>query len=174
MQSFAQRLASTQYQLYLIQEQKEVICFMRMTVSSKRTWSIIMIVSLIFSMLGIPPSTADANSAPSQVTLVGTLQSELGHSADWDPRRRDNHERYGERRIQVYRRLARGIVRIQDCDRRQVGRELRLRPLFQSERSKQGWQHPHNARSRFPGYLLLQSWDSPDRGFYILRSDRGG
>lgn len=58
---------------------------MRMTVSSKRTWSIIMIVSLIFSMLGIPPSTADANSAPSQVTLVGTLQSELGHSADWDP-----------------------------------------------------------------------------------------
>ena len=124
---------------------------MRMTVSSKRTWSIIMIVSLIFSMLGIPPSTADANSAPSQVTLVGTLQSELGHSADWD-RRRDNHERYGERRIQVYR-LARGIVRIQDCDRRQVGRELRLRPLFQSERSKQGWQHPHNARSRFPGYL---------------------
>lgn len=71
MQAFAQRLASTQYQLYLIQEQKEVICFMRMTVSSKRTWSIIMIVSLIFSMLGIPPSTADANSAPSQVTLVG-------------------------------------------------------------------------------------------------------
>lgn len=58
---------------------------MRMTVSSKRTWSIIMIVSLIFSMLGIPPSTADANSAPSRVTLVGTLQSELGHSGDWDP-----------------------------------------------------------------------------------------
>lgn len=58
---------------------------MRMTVLSKRTWSIIMIFSLIFSMLGIPPSPARANNAPSQVTLVGTLQSELGHSGDWDP-----------------------------------------------------------------------------------------
>lgn len=58
---------------------------MRMTVLSKRTWSIIMIFSLIFSMIGIPPSPASANNEPSQVTLVGTLQSELGHSGDWDP-----------------------------------------------------------------------------------------
>ncbi|EFU43225.1 pullulanase, extracellular [Paenibacillus vortex V453] len=58
---------------------------MRMTAASKRTWSIIMIFSLIISMLGIPPSAANANSAPSQVTLVGTLQSELGHNTDWDP-----------------------------------------------------------------------------------------
>lgn len=58
---------------------------MRLIAASKRAWSIILIFSLVLSMLGIPPSAVYANSVPKQVTLVGDLQSALGHSSDWDP-----------------------------------------------------------------------------------------
>lgn len=57
---------------------------MKLTASSKRWWSILMIFALIGSLIGIPTS-AQANEAPLQVTLVGNLQSELGHGSDWDP-----------------------------------------------------------------------------------------
>ncbi|KKO54843.1 pullulanase [Paenibacillus sp. DMB20] len=58
---------------------------MRTAATSKRTWSIIIMISLVFSMLGIPPAEATASSGPSQVVLVGDLQSALGHGQDWDP-----------------------------------------------------------------------------------------
>ncbi|WP_106769246.1 pullulanase [Paenibacillus faecalis] len=57
---------------------------MRMSAASKRTWSIIVIISLVLSMLGIPPVQADANAPPTKVVLVGDLQTKFG-GEEWDP-----------------------------------------------------------------------------------------
>jgi len=51
----------------------------------KRAWSILVILSLVLSMLGIAPSTVHANQPPSKVVLVGNLQTKLGHDKEWDP-----------------------------------------------------------------------------------------
>lgn len=57
---------------------------MRMGATSKRIWSILMSISLVLSMLGIPPAAA-ANAAPVKATLVGDFQKALGAASDWDP-----------------------------------------------------------------------------------------
>lgn len=56
-----------------------------MSPAMKRAWSILVVLSLVLSMLGISPATVHANQAPIKVVLVGSLQSKLGHDKDWDP-----------------------------------------------------------------------------------------
>ncbi|WP_230192580.1 pullulanase [Paenibacillus sp. CECT 9249] len=58
---------------------------MRWIASCKRFWSLVSIVALIISLVGIPPAEANANSAQGKVVLAGDLQTELGAAADWDP-----------------------------------------------------------------------------------------
>ncbi|OAB35970.1 pullulanase [Paenibacillus glacialis] len=57
---------------------------MKSTFRRKQMLSIFMILILIISSIGFYPSQVGA-SAPTKVVLVGSLQSELGASGDWDP-----------------------------------------------------------------------------------------
>ncbi|WP_438349325.1 pullulanase [Paenibacillus sp. FA6] len=50
----------------------------------KKILSIFMVLILVISSIGLFPLQAGAD-APTKVVLAGDLQSELGHSGDWDP-----------------------------------------------------------------------------------------
>lgn len=52
----------------------------------KRLLSLMLVLVLAWTAAGIMPAVPAANAAsPEKVVLVGTLQSALGHSGDWDP-----------------------------------------------------------------------------------------
>lgn len=57
---------------------------MGFALKQKRTLSIWLIIALVWSTVAGFPVPSNA-AAPSKVVLVGDLQSELGHSGDWDP-----------------------------------------------------------------------------------------
>lgn len=48
----------------------------------RRNWVLLLIMGLVVSLLGALPARADQ---PGSVTLVGSLQTELGCAEDWDP-----------------------------------------------------------------------------------------
>ncbi|MCP8969339.1 pullulanase X25 domain-containing protein [Ectobacillus ponti] len=54
---------------------------------NKKQWSILLILVLLLQLVSyaVPISKAAAEDAGKIVTLVGDLQSELGHTGDWDP-----------------------------------------------------------------------------------------
>ncbi|MBO2944357.1 pullulanase [Paenibacillus sp. F411] len=54
-------------------------------VQSKKLCSIILIVTMLCSLIGIPPVQAATDSQALQVVVVGDLQSELGAASDWKP-----------------------------------------------------------------------------------------
>jgi pullulanase len=57
---------------------------MEFALRSRRLFSTLMAFALIFSSAGMFAPAVQA-AAPSKVVLVGDLQSELGHTGDWDP-----------------------------------------------------------------------------------------
>lgn len=48
----------------------------------RRTWCLVLITGLVAALLGTAPA---AGAEPNTVTLVGSLQTELGCASDWDP-----------------------------------------------------------------------------------------
>jgi glycosidase len=48
----------------------------------RRTWCLVVITGLVAALLGTVPA---AGAEPTSVTLVGSLQTELGCGSDWDP-----------------------------------------------------------------------------------------
>ena len=50
-----------------------------------RTLAPLTVTALLVPLLGAAPASADHAAPPETVTLVGSLQSELGCEADWAP-----------------------------------------------------------------------------------------
>ncbi len=108
------------------------------------------------SLVAGPVGTARA--ATTSVTLVGSLQSELGCPADWAPACADTHlVPAGHRRhLGGDLRRARRRLRVQGRPQRHLGRRLRRR------RGAEGRQHPAEPRRTGPPRVQLRRRHPPD------------
>lgn len=57
---------------------------LRLDAAGRRVWAILIVVSLVVSMIWIPPA-AKAETTQAKVVLAGDFQTRLGASKDWDP-----------------------------------------------------------------------------------------
>ena len=113
-------------------------------------WAIgLVVLGLLAVLLPAQRAAADHTPIPSTVTLVGSLQSELGCPGDWQPECAATH-------LEPVRRPARGLpghlhraggqLRVQGRAERLLGRELRGR-----RRSRRGQPPDHlDGRTRSP------------------------
>ena len=84
-------------------------------------------LAVIASGLTVPLTATTATAAERTVTVVGSLQDELGCSGDWQPdcAKTDAHPRSATPRIPRVFGVPAGQLRVQGRDQRLVGRELR-------------------------------------------------
>ena len=116
-------------------------------------------LAVLIAMLPAAPAAADHTPVPQAVTLVGSLQEELGCPGDWQPECAATHLQPVDGQPGVFRghvHGAGGRLRVQGRAERGVGRELR--------RGRQPRRCEHTAdRARRAGHVHLRPRHPPDR-----------
>ena len=114
----------------------------RAVARTSRAVALLSTAALVMAVPVVLPTVAAA-AEPTAVTVAGSLQSELGCAADWQPDCAETDLAYDAAHgLDRLVRAARRQLRVQDRDRSQLGRELRRR------RRRERLEHPAGAASR--------------------------
>ena len=126
-------------------------------------------LALLLSLLPTQRAFADHTPMPSSVTLVGSLQSELGCPGDWQPECADTHLTAVPGEPEVFRASFDGAgrrLRVQGCAQRFLGREL-----WGERRSWRGQHCPDGTRRG--GDVHLRPSHPPGQRRHPQAPDRG-